>query len=395
MSEADQELSAKTVFQELSDLVACGCRFHGSQGNHDAARWLCDQLLERTGITPKLQSVDLPAWDPGDKHGLNILQPVQRHIEAWPLLWSGSAEGVVQGKVRYLGITGLWGDSMLWQRFVVVDAHGNVVGYVLSRDEGPAAPQPLPNGFDASLPHLAISHEDGEQLLQWVEDDEEITVSFECNPVSGGHAVSDNIILDIAGSDAHDSKQIIVCAHYDTYYNTRGAYDNGSGTIALLHLAQEFAKSPRPYSIRIIFFTAEEWHLAGSRFYVDHAKELERVHFAYNIDGLGRGDFVELFSAPEALAYQFDLAVKAHNEACGRSMKVTSRFPPTKGTDDASFNMAGVPTVYMTINDKQRLHQPNDLPEAASARNIVWAVALVKDIIDRLPEDNDMSKPAL
>ncbi|MFT9008228.1 MAG: M20/M25/M40 family metallo-hydrolase [Bifidobacterium sp.] len=405
MSDSNVSLTDEIAYDELTRLVSFGCRFHGTKGNHDAADWICAELLERTGLQAELQTVDLPAWDPGTRHGIDLVAPVQQHIEAWPMLWSGATDGTVHASVEYLGPCGLWGDSMVWKRFVALDADGEPVGYVLSRDAGPAAPQPLPAGYDATLPHLSISHEDGERLLEWIRQGIVPEISFACDCSDGGNAISDNIIVDIPGTDgiavngtAVDNTAapcVVLCAHYDTYYNTRGAYDNGSGTIALLELAQALASHPRPYRVRIIFFTAEEWHLGGSRHYVEHASDLKNIHFVYNIDGLGRADFVELFSAPEDLAYRFDSEVKAYNRDSGRDMDVITRFPPMKGTDDASFHMAGVPTLYMTINDRERLHQPNDLPEMRSAGNIVWAVNMVSTILDRIPRETHMEKPVL
>ncbi|MFT8704505.1 M28 family metallopeptidase [Bifidobacterium aquikefiricola] len=395
MLDSTKAFTEELAYRELTHLVSFGCRFHGTSGNHDAADWLCSELLTRTGLTPKRQSVDLAAWNPGLQHGLDITNPVEEHIEAWPLLWSSASEGLIHAHITYLGPCGLWGDSMVWQRFVALDRDNNPLAYLLSRDVGPAAPQPLPAGFDRSVPHFSISHEDGERFLDWIRQGIVPEVSLTCDADRGGRAVSDNIILDIPGSDTSDDSCVILCAHYDTYYNTCGAYDNGSGTIALLNLAQVLAAAPRSYRVRIIFFTAEEWHLAGSRYYVDTADDLDRIHFVYNIDGLGRADFVELFSAPESLAYRFHSLVEAYNEEAQRDMTVVSRFPPTKGTDDASFHMAGVPTVYMTINDKQRLHQPNDLPEMLSARNIVWAVSMVAAILDRIPLNTHVERPVL
>lgn len=390
------------AFADLTALTQLGCRFHGSAGNAAAADWLCAQVKARTGVDAVREVVDLPGWDPGEAHGLHIETPVMRTIEAWPLLWSGGSHGIVEGHLRFLGSEGLWGDSMVWNRFAVVDDAGELRGYVLGRHIGPAAPQPLPAGSDTSIPHLSVGHLDGLQLKEWLDDGIDVRVSFTCESSHGGVASGDNIIVDLPATepraDGGRSRTILVCAHYDTYYNTVGAYDNGSGTIALLRLIERLAdaRAVRPHPLRFVFFTAEEWHLLGSRTYVErHADELDDLAYVYNIDGLGRGDFIELFSAPETLAWRFDAEVRAHARMTRPGMRVESRFPPTIGTDDASFYKAGIPTVYMTINDLFHLHQPNDLPEPDSARNIAWAVDMVARLLERLPVDERLIKPGI
>ena len=183
-----------------------------------------------------------------------------------------------------------------------------------------------------------------------------------------------------------DDGPVLICGHYDTFWNTPGAYDNGSGTISLLLLAREWLQNPPRRPVSITFFTAEEWHLAGSRSMVAESsfEQLAALDFVINLDGLGRGDFLELFIGPERFEEQVNEEIREFGNQTRNTLEIHSRFPPTYGTDHAAFYAAGVPSVHMTFNDLHRLHQPDDLPNREIAANIAWTVELVRDLVERI-----------
>lgn len=113
---------------------------------------------------------------------------------------------------------------------------------------------------------------------------------------------STNIMAFIQGSDEVLKKEIVVIsAHYDhlgkrgaEVYN--GADDNGSGTTALLELAQAYAQAvkegngPRR-SVLLMWVTGEEKGLLGSEYYVKHPIfPLENTIVDVNVDMIGRVD---------------------------------------------------------------------------------------------------------
>ncbi len=381
------------AYGDLLALVAHGTRFHGSATMAAASAWLEAQLVD-CGFAVTRQRVELPGWSPGHVHRVAVRTPHERELPSWPMLFSGGAPGPVTGRVEAVGPEGIWGDSILWQRFLVTDGAGAPLAYLHARDRGPAAPQPLPAGSDSSLPHLAIGHLDGLQLAEWLADGKAVTVEVESDagPVAQP-AVSDNLVVDIPG--ATPGRTVVVCAHYDTFFNTVGAYDNGSGTIALLQLARRWAASPPPVPVRLVFFTAEEWHLLGSRHYVRVAEDLDGIAYVLNLDGLGRGSFLEAFASPEPFETDIRRAILAWAQESGRELRLVSRFPPTKGTDDASFWAAGVPSAFVTFNDLHRLHQPDDEPNEEIAANLVWTVEAVERIVGVVPEPARVPAPGL
>jgi hypothetical protein len=386
-----------TGHSDLVDLVAHGSRFHGTPEIAAASVWL-EERLTAVGLGVERQSVVLPGWTPGTVNRLAVVSPIDRAIPAWPMLWSGSSRGPRNGRVFPTGPQGLWGDSMTWRKFIVLDAEDQTIAYLHARDGGPAAPQPLPSGSDLSVAHFAIGRIDGLQLSEWISDDKAVDVEFELNsgPTSetDGYAVSDNLIVDIPGTG---DGTVLLCAHYDSFFNTVGAYDNGSGTIALLHLAEQWATTAPVPSVRLVFFTAEEWHLGGSREYVDSAASdhLAGIDYVFNIDGLGRGDFLEAFAAPETFETAFRTAVRVYADVHRPSLKMVSRFPPPTGTDDAAFYRAGVPSAFITFNDLNRLHQPDDQPNEEIAANIAWTVGLVQHLVGQLAKPQRVGRPGI
>lgn len=111
---------------------------------------------------------------------------------------------------------------------------------------------------------------------------------------------AENVLAMIPGTDKKD-EYIFVTAHYDhigssdgEVYN--GADDDGSGTVALLEMAQAFmqAKQEGQGPRRSIIFMAvsgEEKGLLGSEYYTDHAiVPLSNTVCDLNIDMIGRID---------------------------------------------------------------------------------------------------------
>lgn len=112
---------------------------------------------------------------------------------------------------------------------------------------------------------------------------------------------SENVISFIEGSEK-PNEVIIISAHLDhegisendEIYN--GADDNGSGTVALLEMAQAFKRAQMDgygpkRSILFLHLTAEEIGLQGSRYYTQNpAFPLKNTVANLNIDMVGRVD---------------------------------------------------------------------------------------------------------
>ena len=114
---------------------------------------------------------------------------------------------------------------------------------------------------------------------------------------------SRNVILDLPG-EIEDT--IVLTAHYDTTSLSNGAYDNMSGSIGLLAMAEHFSKAPHRYGLRFIWCGSEERGLLGSKAYcAAHAEELKNIALCVNLDMIGSimGKFIACCSAEEKLCH--------------------------------------------------------------------------------------------
>jgi len=111
---------------------------------------------------------------------------------------------------------------------------------------------------------------------------------------------SENIVAYIEGSE-HPEEFLVISAHYDhlgkkgeIVYN--GADDDGSGTTALMEIAQAFQMAKKngyapKRSILFLHLTGEEEGLFGSKYYTSHPIfPLENTIANLNIDMIGRID---------------------------------------------------------------------------------------------------------
>lgn len=100
-----------------------------------------------------------------------------------------------------------------------------------------------------------------------------------------------NIVLTVEGEDP--SKQIIAGAHYDG----DGVGDNGSGTALLLANAVKLADVKPHYTLKYIFFDAEEAGCYGSSYYVEQMtqEEIDATLYMINLDALAFGDYCHIY----------------------------------------------------------------------------------------------------
>ncbi|MAD50045.1 MAG: peptidase M28 [Flavobacteriales bacterium] len=118
--------------------------------------------------------------------------------------------------------------------------------------------------------------------------------------LNNNYIKGDNIIGFIEGSDLKD-EIVVITAHYDhlgikdsLIYN--GADDNGSGTVAIMEIAQAFMLAKKEgygprRSVLIMPVSGEEKGLLGSKYYTDNpVYPLENTIANLNVDMIGRID---------------------------------------------------------------------------------------------------------
>jgi len=113
---------------------------------------------------------------------------------------------------------------------------------------------------------------------------------------------TENVLGYLEGTDKKD-EVLVITAHYDHIAPNAdgsinyGADDNGSGTVAIMEIAEAFAMAAKDgikprRSVLFIALTAEEKGLLGSQYYVENPIfPLENTVNNLNIDMLGRIDY--------------------------------------------------------------------------------------------------------
>ena len=112
---------------------------------------------------------------------------------------------------------------------------------------------------------------------------------------------SQNVVLDLPGQIP---EYIVLTAHYDSTSLSQGAYDNMSGSVGLLRIAEYFSEHPHRYGLRFIWCGSEERGLLGSKAYVEaHGEELKDIVLNINLDMIGctMGKFIACCTAEDAL----------------------------------------------------------------------------------------------
>ncbi len=150
-------------------------------------------------------------------------------------------------------------------------------------------------GTPFDIPVVGLDYEDGAALAGTDGAEVRVTASTE-NDLD---RTTENVIADLpVGSRvANPDQTIVVGAHLDSVAEGAGINDNGSGSAAVLEIAQQMSelrltnKVQRP--VRFAFWGAEEAGLLGAEHYVSEltTKQRSQIYANLNFDMLGSPNF--------------------------------------------------------------------------------------------------------
>jgi len=185
-------------------------------------------------------------------------------------------------------------------------------------------------------------------------------------------SLSHNVILDIKGES---EETVIASAHYDSVATSHGAYDNMSGAIILLYLAEKFKKAKLKRSLRLLWCGSEERGLIGSRKYCEtHEKELRSAILNINLDMLGSayGKFVFFSCTDEASKKYFEEYFKETRTPCKVKYDIRS-------SDSNSFIFYDVPAVSFAryARDLSFVHTENDTRDKVSPARLIGDARII------------------
>ena len=221
----------------------------------------------------------------------------------------------------------------------------------------------------------------------------ETSFTLDYKPYDGpGYIETENVLAYLEGADPELKNEVLVLmAHYDHIGITQpddtgdtinnGADDNGSGTVALMTIANAFHQAKqdgfRPKrSILFLHVTAEEVGLLGSRYYSDHPViPIENTVANFNADMIGRSDpeniqrgdtdYIYLIGG-EIISSELDSLVQAGNSKTV-SMRLDRRYNDLQDrnqfyrrSDHWNFGRLGIPFVFFFTGVHEDYHRPSD-----------------------------------
>ena len=148
---------------------------------------------------------------------------------------------------------------------------------------------------------------------------------------------SQNVLLDMPGEIP---EYIAFTAHYDSTSLSQGAYDNMSGSIGLLSLAEYFSKNPHRYGLRFLWCGSEERGLLGSKAYCAEEENLKDCVLNINLDMIGciMGKFISVATAEEKVCHYISYLASELGFGADVSQDVYS-------SDSTPFADKGIPAI--------------------------------------------------
>lgn len=195
---------------------------------------------------------------------------------------------------------------------------------------------------------------------------------------------TENVLGFIEGTDKKD-EIVVISAHLDHIgvnadgQINNGADDDGSGTVALIELAQAFSRAkkggfgPRR-SILFLNVTGEEKGLLGSKFFVDNPIfPLSKIVCNLNIDMIGRTDnehlnkpdYIYLIGSDKLSSKLHEISEKANNEHTMLNLDYTFNNPDDPNrfyyrSDHYNFAEKKIPVIFYFRGVHADYHAPGD-----------------------------------
>lgn len=238
---------------------------------------------------------------------------------------------------------------------------------------------------------VVISDKLGQALLEPIATDDtskNITTDLAIKVKSNSENVtSENVVAFIKGSEKPE-EILVISAHLDhegikdgEIYN--GADDDGSGTVAMLEIAEAFKKAqdaghgPKR-SILFLHVTGEEKGLLGSRYYtdVDPIFPLENTIANLNIDMIGRIDpkrigdrnYVYLIGSDKLSTELHDISEEANKKYTNVTLDYTFNADDDPNrfyyrSDHYNFAKNNIPVIFYFNGTHDDYHRPSDTPD--------------------------------
>ena len=190
---------------------------------------------------------------------------------------------------------------------------------------------------------------------------------------------SRNVVLDMPGEI---EEYIAFTAHYDTTSLSQGAYDNMSGSVGILGIAEHFAKNKHRYGLRFIWCGSEERGLLGAKAYCANEEALKNCVLNINLDMIGciMGKFIGCATAEEKLVSYIEYFAAEQGFGIMTRQDVYS-------SDSTPFADKGIPAVSFARIAPQNtatIHNSYDTMAVMSGEQMVEDIRFLVAFSDRM-----------
>lgn len=353
-------MNAENIMKVFSDTAYI--RVGGRPEEKKAAEYLRQQVVE-FGLEAALEPFDVPLGD--IEEAMLLVDGVSIPCKGY--MCAGSS--TVEAPFYYLRTNDAWSLRQCKGKIVLIDGY---LGYWIYQDL-------LENGavgfvtYDGHV-NYADRDIDARELRSYVSNGKIIpgvninvkdAVSLIEKGVKSAKIVlkqkeymgtSQNVVLDMPGEV---DEYIVFTAHYDSTPLSQGAYDNMSGSIGLLGIAEHFAKNPHRYGLRFVWCGCEERGLLGSKAYCTaHEEELSKIILNINLDMIGciMGKFIACATAEEKLVNYIEYFAAE----MGHEIKVSQDVYSSDSTPFADKGVPAVSFARIAPNNTATIHNSYD-----------------------------------
>ncbi len=197
---------------------------------------------------------------------------------------------------------------------------------------------------------------------------------------------------EIYEADAHNligelpgeiDEWIVLTAHYDSTPLSCGSYDNMTGSIGILGVAERFIKAHNRRGLRFIWCGGEELGLLGSKAYcADHEAELEKVVLNINLDMIGSimGKFIACCSAEERLVSFLEYTA----DELGFPIAARSGVYASDSTPFADKGVPSLSFARIAPSTAGSIHERYDTPAIVSPQQLLTDTEFIAGFTSRM-----------
>ena len=370
-----------------------GIRFSGTAAEVRAADYVAQQFRS-LDYQVEEEIFQFLGWEITEPAQLTILHPELRDVPVNPFIWSGSTPtGGVEGIVKRSGRMNII-ELFEWDKFAIVDPEsGEPLAFFAARDDG-ASVSMAQTSSTFTYPVVTVGKEDFEVLKRMEQSGEEIRARLSVGTKFKPETRSKNIIAKLPGKESENG--IVLCAHYDSQYNTAGAYDNASSVGLILEIASQLRKRSFRRPIYFISFGAEEYLWVGAAAHVNSLKEkkqLGRYFAAVNIDAILIPDQRDsllggsvVHHTDDALEFEKRVRRIIKTQEVPDYYNITYEAPPSPSSDHAPFVHAGIPAVKIFDAAPYWFHSPDDTFEKIDYESWDYSRRCAQQLVEELAD---------